>query len=676
MAASTAILEPIAQPAHPSLRQQVSRVPYLPGLDGMRALAVIAVMVYHANHGWLSGGFLGVEVFFVISGYLITLLLISEHERTGRVRLGRFWLRRARRLLPALFTLLAGLAIYMAFFERRPMGTNRGDFLGGIFYVSNWYQLFVGQGYTDFEAFAPLRHLWSLAVEEQFYLFWPIIMALILRRRADKLPRVAVGLVAFSTFIAIASAVLFVPGDIESECSASMHGYWSMFDRCININESLYLSSFTRTGGVMLGAALAMVWRPVAVMRGPLRQRGRRVDLLAIVALVFLWLLMSRVSLADQASNSLFGTQYDSTLFRGGIYLTGVCSVVLIAASTHRRSIIGRLLGMRPLHWVGTRSYGLYLYHWPIYLILTEPGQQLDLTQFVLAMCITLPVAELSYRLIELPVRQGRLGEWLRGERPPRTRRAAARRRRNVLVGGVVALATGFAAVSIATAQVLCVGEVECSLVQSAPLDDLTAPATTTTVASTPADPRTTSPFDGADGPTTTATPTTVDPLAGMPIYAIGESVMLGAAPQLQAGGLIVNAEVSRQGKGVAEVVEFMRAAGLIGRTIVIQTGTNGSVSYDTFARIMAQLPPDQTPNVVFLTVKAPRGWIADNNTRIRNLPNIFPNVTVVDWEVASGMIAGELSRSDGGIHLATANAKQFYANLIFDAIGRPDLKR
>jgi len=129
-------------------RPDTTRVPYLPGLDGLRALAVVAVMIYHANHEWLGGGFLGVEVFFVISGYLITLLLVGEHERTGRIRLSQFWLRRFRRLLPALFVMLSGLAVYMALFHRRPQGQTRGDFLGGIFYGSNWYQIVVGQGYT------------------------------------------------------------------------------------------------------------------------------------------------------------------------------------------------------------------------------------------------------------------------------------------------------------------------------------------------------------------------------------------------------------------------------------------------------------------------------------------------------------------------------------------------
>ena len=165
-------------------KRQLSRVPYLPGLDGMRALAVIAVMLYHANHDWLSGGFLGVEVFFVISGYLITLLLIGEHERNGRIRLGQFWLRRIRRLLPAVLTMMAAVAVYMALFNREPQGRTRGDFLGGIFYVSNWYQIFVGQGYTAERGVRALRHLWSLAVEEQFYLIWPLVMVGILRARS------------------------------------------------------------------------------------------------------------------------------------------------------------------------------------------------------------------------------------------------------------------------------------------------------------------------------------------------------------------------------------------------------------------------------------------------------------------------------------------------------------
>jgi peptidoglycan/LPS O-acetylase OafA/YrhL len=183
------VAEPAARPLEwDPPRQAISSVPYLPGLDGLRGLAVAAVMVYHANTEWLPGGFLGVEVFFVISGYLITLLLIGEHERTGRVDLRGFYVRRARRLLPALFTLLVGITIYTTLFRDDALGQLRGDVVAAVTYVSNWYQIWVGQGYTAAGDFAPLRHLWSLAVEEQFYVIWPLVMIGLLRLGRRRLP--------------------------------------------------------------------------------------------------------------------------------------------------------------------------------------------------------------------------------------------------------------------------------------------------------------------------------------------------------------------------------------------------------------------------------------------------------------------------------------------------------
>jgi hypothetical protein len=157
-------------------------------------------------------------------------------------------------------------------------------------------------------------------------------------------------------------------------------------------------------------------------------------------------------------------------------------------------------------------------------------------------------------------------------------------------------------------------------------------------------------------------------------VLALGESVMLGAVGELSAGGIVVDAAVSRQGTDMAELLERMRANGELGRTVVIQIGTNGYVNDANFDRIMAQLPPELTPMVVFLTVRAPRDWISHNNTRIRALPERFPNVVVLDWEVASEAILDQISGD--GFHLRTGAAKQFYANLIFDAIGRPDLKK
>lgn len=678
MAASTTTAAPLTSPA---VGERVTRVPYLPGLDGLRAIAVVAVMVYHANSSWLSGGFLGVEVFFVISGYLITLLLISEKERTGRVRIGQFWFRRGRRLLPALFLMMAGLSIYMALFDRRPMGQTRGDLLAGTFYVSNWFQVWVGQSYTAAEAFAPLRHLWSLAVEEQFYLLWPLIMMLILRLRGDRLTRVAKWLVAVSVGLAVMVGAMYIGGTVyigadpvtgAASCGAGeSNGYITFLGRCINVNETMYIGTLTRAGGLMLGAAFAMVWRPIAMMRGPLGTRGRQIDLVALASVGALAWLMHSLWLLDKNDLS-----YSPWLFRGGFLLTGICSIGIIAAATHQRSSVGRVLGIRPLRWIGTRSYGLYLYHWPIYQVLRDSGHPLQWRQFAIAMLITLPITELSYRLVELPIRKGKVSAYFAGQRASgesaeRTAEVRQRRRRAMVLCSALAVLAGFATVSVATADVVCVTQVECDNEEGA--DAIAAGISTTTAATT-----TTVVVSGRpvlDGTTpSTAPPTTVNPIDLLPALAVGESVMLGAVLILNAGGIVVDAAKSRQGTNMAELIEDLRANNQLGRILIIQTGTNGPVNDATLDRIMAALPAELTPVVVFMTVRAPRVWIADNNTRIRALPLRYPNVVVVDWEAAS---AGILHLMSGdGFHLKTQEAKQFYANLIFDAIGRPDLKK
>ena len=327
---------------HPVMRNQISRVPYLPGLDGMRALAVIGVMVYHANHGWLSGGFLGVEVFFVISGYLITLLIIGEDERDGGVNLRQFWMRRGRRLLPAMFLMMAALMLYITAFYPAVRESTRGDFVAGLLYVSNWYQIFVGQGYASSEAFVPLRHLWSLAVEEQFYLLWPLVMVAVLRRSRRSLPQVGVKLIGISVAIAVLVGVLFADGFVPLACSEeNSNGYWHVFGRCISTNDTLYLGSISRAGGLLLGAGFAMLWRPMAILRGPLRDKGRQLDIIAAVGMLLLGVLFWKMYLLEEG-------RYNPVLFRGGFLLTGVVTLMVVAAATFSESAWPSM-GMRTL---------------------------------------------------------------------------------------------------------------------------------------------------------------------------------------------------------------------------------------------------------------------------------------------------------------------------------------
>ena len=664
-------------------------MPYMPGLDGLRALAVGAVMVYHADHQWLSGGFLGVEVFFVISGYLITLLMIGEHERSGRVALGQFWKRRFRRLLPALFVMMGALALYLAVFKRRPQGRTRGDFVGGIFYGSNWYQIVVGQSYTAAEAYAPLRHLWSLAVEEQFYLLWPLVMLVILRRGRDKLPRTGLWLAATSAVIAIVVAVLYVGGDVADECGTPVgHGFATLFGRCVNVDDALYLSTFTRAGGLLLGAAFAMLWRPQALLRGPMRNKGRRLDLLALIGLAGLVALTMQLHLAE--SGTSFGSHYDAWLFRGGFLLTDLATLAVIAAVVHRRALSGRILGNPLLRWIGTRSYGLYLYHWPVYQIIRKSaGIPLRGSQFLLAMLITVPITEISYRFVETPIRTGRMRTWLRSIEYGRTRNTRRSQRRLVVAVAALSTAVGFAGVSLAVADNVCVGAVECSIELAGPAADEATPATPAVIATTTtapdtstvtsmttaatsepvADPNATLP-PGTTLPETTTTPV---PAPAIQPVALGESVMLGAIADLQAGGFFVDALKGRQGPEMAALVESMRANNQLGQVVVIQIGTNGRISDDDFDRIMAQLPPELTPTVVFLTVRVPKSWQDPNNELIRALPSQYPNVKIADWQFASGAI----TICSDGTHIACGSQMaQYYTNFIFDTIGRPDLDR
>ena len=573
--------------------------------------------------------------------------------------------------------MMSGVAVYMALFKRAPQGRTRGDFLGGIFYSSNWYQIFVGQGYTANEAFVPFRHLWSLAVEEQFYLIWPLVMVGILRLGRHRLPRVAVWLFGISAWISLIVGLLFANGDVATTCApGAMNGYWMLFGRCINVNEALYLGTFSRAGGLMLGAAFAMVWRPMALMRGPAREKSRYLDLLAVLGLAALGLLMWELTLSGDGRST--GTRFNPWLFRGGFFLTGLATLMVIAAVTHQRAIMGRLLGNRVFNWVGTRSYGMYLYHWPIYQIIREhSGVAMTLRQWLIAMAITLPVTEASYRYIETPIRQGRFGEWLRGDRRPRTAAAYKRRQRFAGVGIASAALVGFAGVSIAMASNRCVGQIECDNEAGRAVDatvptaaeSVTVPSTTIeqVVAGPVAAPKATATTQTV--PPSTAPPTTV--LIDKPYFAVGESVMLGAKPVLDARGITTVAEVSMGPDWELQQIQLAKTKYRITHGIVIQLGTNGSVTQAQYDAVLAEVA--DIPRVVMMTVKAPKPWIDGNNEIIRSLPATHPNVVVLDWQARAEEISSHLSNNvDGGVHLSDDTAKHFYRDIILDALGLP----
>jgi peptidoglycan/LPS O-acetylase OafA/YrhL len=371
---------------------------YMPGLDGLRAVAVIGVVVFHLGFGFLPGGLLGVAVFFTLSGYLITDLLMSEWRSTGKLQLADFWLRRARRLLPALFVMLAVVSIWVSVGDPTQLGALRGDVFSSAVYANNWWLIFHHVSYfARFGPPSPLGNLWSLAVEEQFYLLWPwLLLAGLLWARRGGQGRTR-GRVRS---VAARRDVLFGVTLVAAVASAVEMAV--LFHPSLDPTR-LYDGTDTRAFGLLFGAALAMVW-PSRQLTGNTTIGARRLlDTMGVVGLLGIALLMWRTN------------QYSPFLYHGGLVLLSFATVLVIMAASHPATWVGRALGWGPLRWIGLWSYAIYLWHYPI-IVLTTPTvtHGVDHFRVLIQVIAIVGIAALSWRFIETPVRQGALGRWWR----------------------------------------------------------------------------------------------------------------------------------------------------------------------------------------------------------------------------------------------------------------------
>ncbi len=401
---------------------------YEPALDGIRAVAVAAVLLYHGGIRAGRGGFLGVDVFFVLSGFLITRLLLRELESTGRIGLRSFYARRARRLLPAVLLLLAVLSVYAV--VAAPAGQAariRSDGLASLLYVQNWHLVATGQSYfSQFAAPSPLRHMWSLAIEEQWYLVWPVLLMAIMRVSRGRRGRICTAILLLAAASAVAMAVQYHPSSDPSR---------------------VYYGTDTRAQELLVGAALAVAWPLLTRYRN--RWTAVALQVAGGIGGVFvLWMIY--------ASNDASGA-----LYTGGFALVALGSAALVAGATSPGPL-RYVLSTPPLPALGRVSYGVYLWHWPIFLLLTPAKLGLGggLLLFVARVLVTIVVAMLSYRFVELPVRTRRAAPSLTPTQR-RVRRRVSTPRRAVwmplaaaLVGsslalGGVSLARGPAATTV-----------------------------------------------------------------------------------------------------------------------------------------------------------------------------------------------------------------------------------
>ncbi|MFP4976646.1 acyltransferase family protein [Paenibacillus sp. CN-4] len=357
-----------------NLPQPIMR--YMPGLDGLRALSVIAVIFYHLHLKWAQGGFIGVGIFFVLSGYLITDQLLIEWNTNRRVSLVNFWIRRIKRLLPGMVGMLLFVALWLLVTDSGRLQALKGDVLSSVAYVNNWYLIFHHVSY--FESFgppSPIGHLWSLSIEEQFYVLWPLALLLGIRI-APRRGKLLLWVLGGALLSALAMAIIYVPGTDPSR---------------------VYYGTDTRAFALLVGAALAVIWPSWKLSSHVSSFVRNLLDICGGLGILALLLLMG------------YTNEYDDQLYQGGLLYVSLLTAVVIAALAHPAGRLGKLMGCKPLVWTGKRSYSLYIWHYPV-IILTDSAVNAEDIRFLpvlLQITASFILAALSYRFIEEPVRRG-----------------------------------------------------------------------------------------------------------------------------------------------------------------------------------------------------------------------------------------------------------------------------
>ncbi len=345
---------------------------YLPGLDGIRAIAVIAIIIFHLNPKWLPGGFLGVDTFFVISGYLIAMLLINEYEKTGTINILQFWIRRMKRLFPPVLFMILIVIQYIIFFDQSLLYQLKKDVIAALLYISNWWYIFDGLSYFEsFEA-RPLEHLWSLAIEEQFYLLFPLILILMLNKWSKK------NILLLFFVVSILSAILMS----------------TLYDPAANVSR-IYFGTDTRLQTLLLGVMCAFIWPAFKLKRDAPRILVVIIDFLGFIGLIVLMYSIYKLS------------EHSAFLFNGGFYVLGIFTLLIIMAAVHPSSIMSRLLGIKPLTVIGKYSYSLYLWHYPVIVLMQKHfvQGQVPIYIHISSVILTIVLAVFSYKLIERPYR-------------------------------------------------------------------------------------------------------------------------------------------------------------------------------------------------------------------------------------------------------------------------------
>jgi peptidoglycan/LPS O-acetylase OafA/YrhL len=547
-------------------------IQHIPAIDGLRAVAVAAVVFYHLGFAWIPGGFLGVDLFFVISGYVITRLLLDSIERSGGLDLRGFYKARARRLLPPMIFMIVVTGFYISIWAQDSVKRFLTDVPFAISGTINWWLVANEQDYFEAIGRPPLlQHTWSLAVESQFYLIWPVILLLVLKRFGKKVIPFAALLIALIS----ASVLFYVSLQLDASSDVS----------------HVYFGTDTHSVGLFLGSALAVSWIPQNFKVEVSARAQNFIDFIGVFGFIG---ILATFLLIDESS---------PTAYKVAFPLAAIFGVAIITSIVHPASRFAPILQNRVLLWIGERSYAIYLWHWVVFQI-SRPSVDLvgeDWALIAVRILIVLALADISLKLVELPIRSGAVEYWFKGMK---YRTAAVRKKQKVLV--ISSISVVLLSLSILSTNAI----FSSNRVAQALEESLTA------------------------GPAITETETAlINP--SQAIWLTGDSVILGirsALSEIQPI-IVVNARVGRQ---APELLEEMRkdVEKAAGATIVMNLGNNDLLNRETVREIFTLA--QASPRVVVVNTAVPRPYRDSNNELVNEVAQEFSNVKVVDWNSIS----------------------------------------
>ena len=575
---------------------------YISGFDGIRTLAVIGVILYHLAPYQFQGGFLGVPIFFVVSGYLITDLLFQEWQQNKRIDVIGFYIRRVKRLYPALVTLVLATTAYITLFARDLLANIRAVIMTNLLYVYNWYQVAHHESYFDkFGTQSPFTHLWSLSIEGQSYLFWPLIIIILLKFVKKKQP-IFDTMIILAFISALLMAILYRTGQDPSR---------------------VYYGTDTRMFSILLGAALAVVWPSTALRKDLPTNLRLLLDVVGGGALMLLCLMFMQM------------TGESALVYRGGMFFFSVLSMILVAVVAHPGADMNRLLTNRLFTWIGKRSYGIYLYQYPV-LVFFESKINVADHSFLYALievALILVLSDLSYRFLELPLQHFDYSKtWSTLKEFCRRDSSYGNKRWYMLIPGLIVLlavvgaTTGTTSGSEAKKDTTLEKTIKENNKKVAKQNkNIAAKTSSSEHSSSSADTNTAKQFD--------LTENEIAKAKQLQITAVGDSVLADASTTLQEifPNMYVDAKVGRQVREAIPVLQSLAQSGKLANTVLLSEGTNGPYSEQELDQIMAIVGKER--KLYWINVHVPtRRWQDQVNNDLKVAAKKYPNLKVIDW--------------------------------------------